>query len=370
MKILVYDDNPDFGGHQIMACHGIEALTSDPGLEVVFMFNPHNKRLANCVSGIPNLQNIEAPCTTRKFQGLRSRIVKNGIQTLEKEFRALNPNLVLCIQGDIEDSSQAIIAARLAGIDCISYIAIPHRMALMGAKLGVLRDRTNQYLFNQPSRYIAISESMKQLLIERGVTQPIAVVPNGFQIPAFAPITDHGSRITLGLLGRIEFNQKQQDFMVRTFINHPDVFGDCRLLIAGNGPDEEKLKRLVADKENISLLPWQEDAEAFYEQIDFLLLPSRYEGVPLVMLEALARGIPVIGSRRDGMKDVLPEAWAFEPENPEALAKTFSAVRETWQDDIADLQQKILAEHSLETFKTNFHRALCSGCPTGSATNL
>jgi len=360
MKILVYDDNPDFGGHQTMACHGVEALTSDPGLEVVFMFNPHNKRLASCVSGIPNLQTVEAPCTTRKFQGMRNRIVKSGIQTLEKEFRALNPNLILCIQGDIEDSSQAMLAACRVGIECISYIAIPHRMALMGAKLGVLRDRTNQYLFNQPSRYIAISESMKKLLIERGAKRPIAVVPNGIPMP---PTTHHppsATGHTLGLLGRIEFNQKRQDFMVRTFIDHPDVFGDCRLLIAGNGSDEGKLKQLISGKENISLLPWQEDAEAFYEQIDFLLIPSRYEGVPLVMLEALARGIPVVGSARDGMRDILPEAWMFEPENPEALAKTFSRARESWQSEIDALRQKILTEHSLENFTASFRNAVCS----------
>ncbi len=148
--------------------------------------------------------------------------------------------------------------------------------------------------------------------------------------------------------------------MVPTFIDHPDVFGDCRLLIAGNGPDEEKLKRLIADKENISLLPWQEDAEAFYEQIDCLLLPSRYEGVPLVMLEALARGIPVVGSARDGMRDILPEAWIFEPENAQSLAKTFSRARKSWQSEIDALRQIILAEHSLENFKTGFRNAVCS----------
>jgi hypothetical protein len=42
MKILVYDDNLDYGGHQIMASHGIEALVADPTLEILFMFNPQN----------------------------------------------------------------------------------------------------------------------------------------------------------------------------------------------------------------------------------------------------------------------------------------------------------------------------------------
>ncbi len=358
MKILVYDDNPDYGGHQVMAGHGIEALAADPGLEVVLMFNPRNKRLANRVSGIENLQTLEAPCSTRKFQGLRNRMETGGIRILEKIFQNLKPDLVLCIQGEIEDSSKAVLAARRAGIECTSYIAIPHPMRLMGAKLGGLRDRINQYLFNQPDRYIAISESMKALLVERGVAKPITIVPNGIRTPESTGTKPPAPRPTLGLIGRVEFNQKQQDFMVRTFCGFPEQFKDCRLLIAGDGPDRERLQKIVEGKAEITLLPWQDDTEAFYESIDFLMLPSRFEGVPLVMLEALARGIPVIGSRRDGMMDLLPENWTFPSENGEALAETFSKVRKNGWNEIGEIEKKLRSEMSLEAFGKNFRRTV------------
>ena len=362
MKILVYDDNPDYGGHQIMACLGVEALAEDSANEVIFIFNPENKKLTARLSNIKNLRTLEAPCSTRKLQGLLNRIDRRGIRRLEKLFKNLNANLVLCIQGEIEDSSQAAIAARRAGIECVSYLAIPHSMKCMGAKFGSLRDRMNQYLFNQPDRYMTISESMKALLTERGVTKPITVVPNGIApSPSLKP--QASTPLTLGLLGRIEFKQKQQDFMVQTFCDFPSVFSDCRLVIAGSGPDEEKLRELVRGKENITLLPWQDDTESFYEQIDFLLIPSRFEGVPLVMLEALARGIPVVGSARDGMRDILPAAWTFEPKNENSLAETFSNMKATWENEIAEVQNKVKTEMTIETFKAAFHRAISEAVP-------
>ena len=142
--------------------------------------------------------------------------------------------------------------------------------------------------------------------------------------------------------------------MVRTFSEFTEAFKGCQLLIVGNGPDEKALRQMISGKENIKLLPWLENPENVYEQIDFLMISSRFEGVPLVMLEALARGIPVVGSACDGMKDLLPDDWTFEPGNGRDLAMKFSNVRKDWQNHIGFLQKKVLEENSLEAFKTAF----------------
>ena len=333
MKILVYDDNPGFGGHQFMACHGIEALAAETSVEVACMVNPANRKLIERLAGLT----LHEP---------------------DSDFHALGIDLVLCIQGDIGQSTNGILAANKNGIPCVSYIAIPHRMADMRAKLGALRDRMNERFINAPDRFITISESMRQILIDRGCIKPIEIVPNGIPIPQPAQSNPQSPNPTIGLIGRIEFKQKQQDFMVQAFLDHSDVFNDCRLLIAGGGPDRTKLEKLIRGKENITLLPWTDDAETLYRQIDLLAIPSRYEGVPLVMLEALARAIPVIGSNRDGMKDLLPEEWTFEPGNANALADTFSNLRTKGSDQIGSLQRKVLDENSLDAFKINFVKTL------------
>jgi glycosyltransferase involved in cell wall biosynthesis len=358
VKILVYDDNPDYGGHQVMACIGIEALVDDPALEVIFMCNPRNTRLIQRLAVVPNLQKIETPYSTHKFQGLINRVSQKKAHRLAQIFSRINPDRILCIQGEIEDSSHAILAARKEEIPCISYLAIPHRMADMGAKLGGLRDRFNQYLFNQPTRYIAISKHMADLLKERGVNKPIDIIPNGICTPSSTTPKTQTSTPVLGLLGRIEFNQKGQDFMVQTFSSFPQQFDGCRLLMVGDGPDTKKLKALVSGHDRITVEPWHDDIETFYNSIDYLMLPSRFEGVPLVMLEALARGIPVIGSNCDGMQDLLPESWTFESGSGEAFANTFANIRKNKPPEIDALQHQVSTENTRETFKAAFHQAV------------
>jgi len=345
-----------------MACHGIEALSTQPSTEIIVMLNPANHRLIDKLSGIKACRIQESPCETRPPQCIRTLIDRRAIQRLAIQLKALSPDLVLCIQGDIEQSSLAARAAHQAGIECVSYIALPHSKVTMGAKLGTMRDLTYRHILNLPSRYICISESMAALLQKRGVEKPITVVRNGITLPSGLQNQKAGhSSYTLGLLGRIEFKQKAQDFMVQAFCDFPETFNDIRLCIAGDGPDRAVLAKKITHcsrREEITLLAWQDDVDGFFSHIDLLAVPSRYEGVPLVMLEALARGVPVIGSNRDGMQEILPEDWTFETGNAAAFAETFSHVRDTWQDGITPIREKVLEIYSLDAFKTNFCNAV------------
>jgi glycosyltransferase involved in cell wall biosynthesis len=340
VRILVYDDTTDFGGHQIMVRRGVEALAGTLGVEVIAMINPLNLRLAQALSEIGGIQILSIPLTRSQLQ-------------------ALKPDIVLCAQGDIQQSVKGIRAAKSAGIECVSYLALPHSLRQMGAKLGGLRDQFNRHLLNLPDRFITISEKMKGLLIERGVRHPVSVVPNGIPVPPKSnrPLPPLSPAV-IGMFSRIEFSQKRQDFMLRAFCRHAEAFKGCTLLIAGSGPDETRLRKRVSGNKRIQLIPWQKDIETFFEQIDILVIPSRYEGVPLVMLEALARGIPVIGSACDGMADLLPASWTFENGNTTALADTFLNLRKNGISSIDDLRLRVLSDYTLDSFSANFRHAL------------
>ncbi|QHI70548.1 glycosyltransferase [Tichowtungia aerotolerans] len=376
MKTIVcYDDNPDYGGHQVMACLAIEAMARQKNIRLVFFSNPENSRLNQRLSKIQSGTKLElrsTPFHTQKLQGLKNRFSQKNIHALRTLLEAEHPDLVLCIQGEIEDASLALCAGRRMKAPCISYIPIPHRMTLMGAKLGTLRDQINSYLFRRPDGWITISKSMKSLLEERGTKRPVKVVHNGIDTSHFRPLSKQAARTALGLpenktligtIGRIEFKQKQQDFLSRTFSNHWKNREDMHLVFTGDGPDEMRLKALVKElgiQKKTSFLPWQEESALVYAALDFLIIPSRFEGVPLVMLEALACGTPVLASARDGMKDLLPSSWTFETENGDALASTFEYACRAWKNDIDVLQKKIKSEYTIGAFQENFRNVLLS----------
>lgn len=347
-----------------MALRGVESLAADPSIELIFLLNPANRKLADALNRIPRCTVMETPLRTRKMQSVRDRLCGAGIRRLSEQFQNLKADRLLCIQGDIEQSCHALEAGRRAGLISISYIALPHKMTTMGARLGYLRDAFNQSLIKLPTCYITLSESMAELLRNRDAKQPIHIVQNGIPIPETEPgKRPEKSTFTIGMLGRIEFKQKGHDFLIKVFSKEPAAFADCRLLIAGDGPDREKLKQLTrrSPRQNdIKWMPWQDHPESFFNAIDLLIMPSRYEGVPLVMLEALARGIPVIGSNRDGMRDILPAEWTFEYGSTLEMIRAFSCARLTGAERVIPLQAKVLTQNNEDCFRAAFVHAVLS----------
>jgi glycosyltransferase involved in cell wall biosynthesis len=76
------------------------------------------------------------------------------------------------------------------------------------------------------------------------------------------------------------------------------------------------------------------EAAKYFAAFDLFVLSSRTEGLPMVMLEAMAAGIPIVATNVGGIPDLLSpkEGWLVAPENPQALA---AAIRATLHDSEA-----------------------------------
>jgi glycosyltransferase involved in cell wall biosynthesis len=373
-KILLIDDNPDFGGHQVMAAYGLEGLLRFGEWEVLALLHPDNLKNHERWSAIQSktaegrLVIGEAPSRSSKFQAVKRYFQNAALRQLAERVNREQPDIVLVIQGNIEQCSSAFLLRGKVGCPVVSYIPVPHKHAEMGAKLGALRDLTCRRLYAEPDGFIIISETLGQMLRDYGAAGRIQVVENGIPLDHFkSRPTQAEARAQLNLpeyaflwgqISRTEFKQKGQDFALELFLERVQQHPDEHLVFLGSGPDSEALETAAAAHPKVHCLPWTDQPAPLYAALDAMIMPSRYEGVPLAMLEALANGVPVASTDRDGMRDWLPDAWRFAYRDHHSGLAAMDAVRNADADLIDTLKRRVWNGHSVEDFQRAFNAAL------------
>ena len=134
------------------------------------------------------------------------------------------------------------------------------------------------------------------------------VLPNGIQTEKFAFSGESRviirnklnirNKFVIGHMGRIN-EQKNQVYLLDVFEKVASVRDDVILLIVGTGPDEEKIKLCVQKhpyKSRIILYGETDNPTDFYSAMDVFVFPSKFEGLPVELLEAQISGLPCIVS--------------------------------------------------------------------------
>ena len=145
---------------------------------------------------------------------------------------------------------------------------------------------------------------------------------------------------------------KNHFFLIDIFAAFHKRKPDAKLLLAGDGPDfdavVEKVRQLQL-QDSVIFTGRRSDVERLYQAFDVFLMPSRWEGLPLVLLEAQTAGLPVVASDRI-TKDVqcAPDFWYLSiEEDPKVWAEKLREVSEKKVDRTADTAQ-LLREHGFD----------------------
>ncbi len=176
------------------------------------------------------------------------------------------------------------------------------------------------------ARHVAVSESVAQFARTRMGLDPakVLVIPNGVDVERFrtavpADLTEWGvpaGRRAIICLGRLE-PQKGLDWLLE---GAPRWLGELPghdLLLVGNGPQRARLERQASDlgiSPRVHFAGWVADIPGVLRASDLLVLPSRWEGMPNVLLEAMAGGLPVVARAVEGVNEVLGETGLREPQ--------------------------------------------------------
>ncbi len=169
-------------------------------------------------------------------------------------------------------------------------------------------------------RVIAVSESTRRYLLDREDLPDdlVEMIPNGIDAEEFQPPNKGvrgDARMALGIplgafviggIGRLVAQKNLTLFLevaARLLSRHPSAF----FVIAGTGPQEEMLKAkalALGINERVNFLGHVTDRTGLYHSLDALLMTSDFEGTPMVLLEAMACGLPVVASSVDGIAEV------------------------------------------------------------------
>lgn len=123
-------------------------------------------------------------------------------------------------------------------------------------------------------------------------------------------IRDH---FLLAVVGRLAY-PKNQLFLINHYPTIARIIPNAQLLLIGDGPDRPMLKKIISEKKlekHILLLGSIPEAQNYFKGFDLLLIPSTYEGVPYVALEAIQARIPLLAAAVGGLPQVLPPALLF-----------------------------------------------------------
>ena len=188
----------------------------------------------------------------------------------------------------------------------------------------------SRWFYRRASRIVAVSTAIRNVLVDVYRVPParIEVLPAIPAIPVRPRATQPGGgrSAVVGFAGRL-IREKGVDVFLRAASLVAGVVPEARFVVIGDGRLRGELEALAGDlgllEERVRFLGFRDDAADLIAGLDILAVPSRSEGTPLVVGEAMTAGVPVVVSRVGGLPDQVTHrrtGLVVDPEDPEGLA--------------------------------------------------
>jgi len=161
----------------------------------------------------------------------------------------------------------------------------------------------------------------------------------------------------IGTVARLH-RQKNISLLLKAGVEIKKSFPKLKIWVVGDGPLREKLERLnkILDTQDIiDFLGEREEVPHLISEMDIFVLPSLWEGLPYVLLEAAALKKPVIGTEVDGIKEMIDNektGLLVSPKKPEELAGAVERLlkNKKWADKMGcDFYQSVKEKHSISS---------------------
>lgn len=191
----------------------------------------------------------------------------------------------------------------------VASVRLPVRCKLIATVHGLKR---NTRMYQRCDAIIAVSHG-----IAARIAHPrVEVIYNGVAAQTAAPAAWDGARPLVLAVGRLA-PVKGFDLLLMAWQDMPG-----QLVIIGDGPERARLQRMAVGCANAALWGYRDDVMAWLLAADLVVIPSRREGFPLVLAEALLARRVVVSTQVPGVIEWLPHDYLVASESPFLLRET------------------------------------------------
>lgn len=208
-----------------------------------------------------------------------------------------------------------------------------------------LTERVIRFLWKGAKGVVANSEGLKSLALKTSDDIDIMTIPNGVDTGFFNPENvrvdqsivpihqDSGNGVLrIMTAGRLTAQKGIDTLLFAVWRLKGRLKKPVQIWIVGDGPRRASLEQLASDlkiEDQVFFLGWcdRETLKAFYQSADIFVLPSLDEGMPNVLLEAMAMGLPVVATQISGSQELVKEGengFLVPPKNPAIMAQKLS----------------------------------------------
>jgi GalNAc-alpha-(1->4)-GalNAc-alpha-(1->3)-diNAcBac-PP-undecaprenol alpha-1,4-N-acetyl-D-galactosaminyltransferase len=248
----------------------------------------------------------------------------NNVQRVRALRRAIcqsSPQVVI----SFIDTMNVLVLAAAGSLDI--PVVISERSDPMKHPIGTVWNRLRRWTYPSASRLVVLSQAARVFF--KGLPgEKLCIIPNPILgvpvVEGETPYLTHRPVVlTAGRLSR----EKGCDLLIRAFAMSRERYPDWNLLILGDGAQRNELEGLVDElgmKQCISLPGRVKNPYDYFRKGDLFVLPSRYEGLPNALCEAMVCGMAVVAANcSPGVAEVVQDGvngLLAQPENVDSLA--------------------------------------------------
>src|SRR5258706_10217925 len=268
----------------------------------------HHPSLCCIVRGGPLARDAESAGIPLVVIGKTSSKSPRLLLRLTQHLRRLAPDVVHTHDPNIHP--YAAIAARLAGVKAV--LNTRHGVSTSSGRAP--GERYYRAVLPLTNRIVFVSDDSRRILVEeRGLPSNKArVILNGVSLDEYSRLANPGallSRIRFGAVGRM-VPVKAQNVLIDAFAILQQRLPEACLRIVGGGPLMTDLQTQVERlglAERVTVEKTTSDVPGVLKDLDIFVMSSLSEGLPMVILEAMAAGLPIVSTRVGGIPEVAPE---------------------------------------------------------------